>query len=88
MNETTPSLAAVATTAPAASEPAPSNGKRRMSLMELSLLALLVGVVTGFGAVGFRDLIGLVHNLAFTGQLSFALRRQRLHRRVALGRAR
>ncbi|HTO81616.1 MAG TPA: chloride channel protein [Methylomirabilota bacterium] len=40
--------------------------------MRLSLLALLVGVVTGFGAVGFRDLIGLVHNFAFKGQLSFA----------------
>src|SRR5579862_2959054 len=34
-------------------------------------LALLVGVVTGFGAVGFRDLIGLIHNLAFYGRLSF-----------------
>jgi CIC family chloride channel protein len=45
---------------------------RRLSLMQLSLLALLVGVVTGFGAVGFRDLIGLVHNFAFTGRLSFA----------------
>ncbi|HVN01233.1 MAG TPA: chloride channel protein [Caulobacteraceae bacterium] len=40
--------------------------------MQLSLLALLVGVVTGFGAVGFRDLIGLVHNVAFKGQPSFA----------------
>jgi CIC family chloride channel protein len=40
--------------------------------MRLTLLALVVGVVTGFGAVGFRDLIGLVHNFAFGGKLSFA----------------
>lgn len=40
---------------------------RRLSLVTLSLLALIVGVVTGLGAVGFRDLIGLIHNLMFTG---------------------
>jgi CIC family chloride channel protein len=40
---------------------------QRLSLMALALLALVVGVVTGFGAVAFRDLIGLVHNLAFAG---------------------
>jgi len=45
--------------------------ERRLSLTQLSLLALIVGVVTGFGAVGFRDLIGLIHNLAFQGRLSF-----------------
>jgi CIC family chloride channel protein len=45
---------------------------RRLSLPQLSLLALVVGVVTGFGAIGFRDLIGLVHDLAFEGKLSFA----------------
>jgi len=44
---------------------------RRLGLPALSALALLVGVVTGFGAIGFRDLIGLVHNLAFSGRLSF-----------------
>jgi chloride channel protein, CIC family len=32
-----------------------------------SLLALGLGVVTGIGAVLFRDLIGLIHNLFFTG---------------------
>jgi chloride channel protein, CIC family len=36
-------------------------------LVQLSLLALGLGVVTGFGAVLFRDLIGLIHNLLFTG---------------------
>ena len=41
-----------------------------MPLVFLSGLALIVGVVTGFGAVVFRALIGLVHNLLFLGQLS------------------
>ncbi|MGH6971640.1 MAG: chloride channel protein, partial [Caulobacteraceae bacterium] len=45
---------------------------RGFSLRGLSLLAVVVGVVTGFGAVGFRDLIGLIHNLAFFGRASFA----------------
>jgi CIC family chloride channel protein len=70
VNDMPSSLAAPASRSGAdASAP---GGRRRMSLMELSLLALLVGVVTGLGAVGFRDLIGLVHNLAFKGRLSFA----------------
>jgi len=34
---------------------------------QLSLLALGLGVVTGLGAVLFRDLIGFIHNLLFTG---------------------
>jgi CIC family chloride channel protein len=45
--------------------------KRSLSLLYLSLLALLLGVVTGFGAVLFRDLIGLLHNLFFEGRLAF-----------------
>jgi CIC family chloride channel protein len=40
---------------------------RQRPLGQLSLLALGLGVVTGFGAVLFRDLIGLIHNLFFTG---------------------
>jgi chloride channel protein, CIC family len=43
----------------------------RMGLLRLSLLAIVVGVVTGFGAVAFRALIGLIHNIAFLGLLSF-----------------
>ncbi len=41
---------------------------RQLPLAQLSLLALGLGVVTGVGAVLFRDLIGLIHNLLFTGQ--------------------
>jgi CIC family chloride channel protein len=40
---------------------------RRLSLLTLTLLALLLGIVTGIGAVLFRDLIGLLHNLFFYG---------------------
>jgi CIC family chloride channel protein len=41
-----------------------------ISLVSLSLVALIVGIVTGLGAVLFRDLIGLIHNLLFLGKLS------------------
>jgi hypothetical protein len=34
--------------------------------------ALAVGIVTGLGAVVFRGLIGLVHNVMFPSRLSFA----------------
>jgi CIC family chloride channel protein len=40
---------------------------RQLPLAQLSLLALGLGIVTGIGAVLFRDLIGLIHNLFFTG---------------------
>jgi chloride channel protein, CIC family len=40
---------------------------RQLPLVQLSLLALALGVVTGIGAVLFRDLIGLIHNLLFAG---------------------
>ena len=41
-----------------------------MSLWRLSLVAVVVGVVTGFGAILFRGLIGLIHNLMFLGHWS------------------
>jgi chloride channel protein, CIC family len=37
----------------------------------LSILAIAVGVIAGLGAVAFRLLIGLFHNLLFLGDLSF-----------------
>jgi CIC family chloride channel protein len=40
---------------------------RRLPLAQLSLLALVLGVFTGFGAVLFRVLIGFLHNLLFAG---------------------
>jgi chloride channel protein, CIC family len=42
----------------------------RIGLVRLSLLALAVGIIAGFGAVIFRDLIGLSHNIAFLGKAS------------------
>ncbi|HEY3811748.1 MAG TPA: chloride channel protein [Caulobacteraceae bacterium] len=42
----------------------------RLNLVQLSLLALVVGIVTGLGAVVFRDLIGVLHNLFFVGKFS------------------
>jgi len=45
---------------------------QRIGLVRLSLLAIVVGVVTGFGAVVFRALIGLFHNVAFLGLFKFA----------------
>ena len=48
--------------------PAADDEFRRIGLPLLSILAFVVGIVSGFGAVVFRDLIGLVHNLLFLGQ--------------------
>ncbi|HEY1928536.1 MAG TPA: chloride channel protein [Caulobacteraceae bacterium] len=45
---------------------------QRLPLPVLSLFALALGCVTGLGAVLFRDLIGLIHNLFFTGHLALA----------------
>ena len=42
----------------------------RLSLLYLSVLALGLGIVTGVGAVLFRDLIGLLHNLFFNVTVS------------------
>jgi chloride channel protein, CIC family len=42
----------------------------RIGLVRLSLLAVIVGLITGGGAVAFRALIGFIHNVAFLGQFS------------------
>src|SRR5499433_1753849 len=49
----------------AVEEPVP-----RIGLPFLSVLAFAVGIVTGLGAVVFRDLIGFVHSLLFLGQFT------------------
>jgi len=43
---------------------------RGIGLLGLSLLALLVGLITGIGAIAFRALIALIHNVAFLGEFS------------------
>ena len=49
----------------------PAGDERRVSLLTLCGLALVIGVMTGFGAVAFRALIAMVHNLFYNGRLSF-----------------
>jgi CIC family chloride channel protein len=44
----------------------------RIGLALLSVLGTLVGLITGIGAVLFRDLIGLLHNIAFEGRFAVA----------------
>ena len=41
-----------------------------IGLLSLSLIAVAVGIITGAGAIGFRALIGFIHNFAFLGQFS------------------
>ena len=45
---------------------------RSINAPALWILSILVGVVAGLGAVVFRALIGLLHNLLFLGKLSTA----------------
>ena len=47
-----------------------SDESRQLPLVQLALLALGLGIVTGIGAVLFRDLISLIHNLLFAGHFS------------------
>ncbi|WP_158667641.1 chloride channel protein [Bradyrhizobium guangdongense] len=54
----------------ASSDRKPPSEERRVSLLVLCGLALVIGVMTGLGAVAFRALIGLVHNLFYNGRLS------------------
>ncbi len=45
--------------------------QRNVGLLTLCGLALVVGSVTGIGAVALRALIGLIHNVFFLGRFSF-----------------
>lgn len=45
--------------------------ERRVGLLVLCLLALVIGVMTGVGAVALRGLIGLIHNVFYNGVFSF-----------------
>jgi len=50
------------------SETAPH--ERSLNLVYFSVVAVIVGAVTGYGAVFFRGLIAVIHNLFFLGDLS------------------
>ena len=72
-NRTASDLATVTADAAAHSHPNFSTAAveyevHRIGLPLLSVLAFVVGIVSGFGSVVFRDLVGLVHNLLFLGQ--------------------
>jgi len=45
--------------------------QRFVGIIALSLLAVVIGVVTGLGAILLRYLISLIHNFFFLGQFSF-----------------
>lgn len=43
----------------------------RMGLGVFSVIAVGVGIITGFGAIAFRGLIGFLHNVFFLGQFDW-----------------
>ncbi|MGA8205752.1 MAG: chloride channel protein [Woeseiaceae bacterium] len=51
--------------------PIAQDESQRLSLLSLSVVALAVGIVTGYGAILFRGLINVLHNLFFAGQWSW-----------------
>jgi CIC family chloride channel protein len=66
---------AIASTPPATAFDAvngsrPRSEDRKVNLLILCGLALFVGVMTGLGAVAFRALIGLVHNVFVNGRFA------------------
>lgn len=61
---------------PSAASPAPEAEAlpdREVSLPAMLLLALVVGIVAGVGAIVFKYLIAFIYNLAFYGELSLHL---------------
>ncbi len=46
-------------------------GRRPLGTLALSILSVGLGVIAGVGAFAFRALIGLFHNLFFSGRLSW-----------------
>ena len=67
-----PALSTSASPALLGSTSKPAAEERRVSLLTLCGLALVIGIMTGLGAVAFRALIALVHNLSYNGTLSFS----------------
>lgn len=50
----------------------PAGDEREFSALSFFLLSIIIGIVAGFGAVAFRGLIALFHNLSFLGKFSFS----------------
>jgi len=55
---------------PVAGSSSAARGEKRVNLLVLCGLALAVGIMTGFGAVALRWLIGLFHNAFYNGTFS------------------
>ena len=55
----------------AARQSKPPQDAGPIGLFTLSLISIIIGIVTGIGAVGFRALIAFIHNAFFLGKLSF-----------------
>jgi chloride channel protein, CIC family len=53
--------------------PSESDLRPPIGLFRLSLIAIFVGIVTRFGAIAFRGLIGFIHNLFFWGGFLFSM---------------
>ncbi len=49
----------------------PNADRRTVGLVTLCILSIIVGAVTGLGAIALRALIGLIHNFAFLGTYSW-----------------
>lgn len=49
----------------------PPAAAQQFSMLKMAVLAIGLGIFTGFGAAVFRWLIAFVHNLAFLGHFSF-----------------
>lgn len=49
----------------------PVDDNRQGSMVGISLAAVVIGVVTGVGAILLRYLIAIIHNLAFLGEFSW-----------------
>lgn len=47
-------------------------GERDLNLLNLSLLCIPLGLLSGLGALAFRWLLALVHNLFFFGRFSWS----------------
>lgn len=46
--------------------------ERPIGQVYFSVIAVAVGIITGFGAIAFRGLIGFIHNILFLGRFSLA----------------
>ena len=44
--------------------------KDNLPMWKMALLSLLVGIISGFGAIVFNKMIGLIHNISFLGKFS------------------